>query len=447
MKETRTINLNGLVYNIDFDAYQDLRDYLQDIELRLPMDEKSDVLSDIEARMAELFQKALFARNAQVINRDMVNTVKAQIGAPAEFGENKRPKIKKSPSSQAGCGRTIGITVIVLLALIAIPLLIPVLFAFFGVTVGLLAAGVGVMSVVPVVGMELFGGDAWWIALGAVCVLTAVIVPVVMLVHTIVAYMRTRRAPKARFWWITLIIWLLSLVGVACVMVKAAHTTGGTRQLIQTLQRVADDDYEYLFAETRTLPAFHSIEVEGAASVTLQTAPEPLLSVACNEPAAITSEVRDSVLYLRIPSERYEGAELTVCVPELRRLRATGACKVENEGVLSQPALVLECTGAVSTDLHLAVQHLTVTAQGATELELEGSAQTADITLSGAGKINADDLSVQDMRINCKGASYAELYVLRTLWAQAAGASKIVYKGTPAVKQSLSVGGSQISKH
>ena len=39
MKETRTINLNGLVYHIDYDAYQELRDYLQDIELRLPQDE------------------------------------------------------------------------------------------------------------------------------------------------------------------------------------------------------------------------------------------------------------------------------------------------------------------------------------------------------------------------------------------------------------------------
>lgn len=446
MKETRTINLNGLVYNIDCDAYRDLRDYLQDIELRLPMDEKTDVLSDIEARMAELFQKALFARNVQVISADMVNTVKEQIGAPAEFGGNKRPKIKKTPASQAGCGRIIGITCIVLLALVAIPVLIPALIAFFGVAIGLLAAGVGVMSVVPVAGMELFGGDAWWIALGTVCVLAAVIVPVVMLVHTIVVYMRTRRAPKARFWWITLAVWLLSVAGVACVIVKAAHTAGGTRELIQTLHGVLDDDYDYLFAETRTLPAFHSVAVEGAASVTLKTASEQQLSVLCNEPAAIVTEVRDSVLHIRIPSERYERADLTVCVPELRRIQAAGACKVENEGVLCQPALVLECTGAVSADLHVAVQQLTVTAQGACELELEGSAQAADITLSGAGKINADDLSVQDMHINCKGAGYAELYVQRTLWAQAAGASKIVYKGTPAVKQSLSVGGSQIQR-
>ena len=31
MNETRTINLNGLVYHIDNDAYQTLKEYLQDI--------------------------------------------------------------------------------------------------------------------------------------------------------------------------------------------------------------------------------------------------------------------------------------------------------------------------------------------------------------------------------------------------------------------------------
>ena len=62
MNETRTINLNGLVYHIDYDAYQLLRDYLHDIELRLPQEDRQEVMTDIEARIAELLQKALFDR-------------------------------------------------------------------------------------------------------------------------------------------------------------------------------------------------------------------------------------------------------------------------------------------------------------------------------------------------------------------------------------------------
>ena len=59
MNETRTINLNGLVYHIDYDAYKCLQDYLSDIEQRLPQQDRQEVMADLEARIAELFQKAL----------------------------------------------------------------------------------------------------------------------------------------------------------------------------------------------------------------------------------------------------------------------------------------------------------------------------------------------------------------------------------------------------
>ena len=70
----------------------------------------------------------------------------------------------------------------------------------------------------------------------------------------------------------------------------------------------------------------------------------------------------------------------------------------------------------------------------------------AAISLSGAGSIDAEHLVVQDMHINCAGASEAELNVQRSLWAQAAGASKITYEGNPAIKQSMAVGGSVIKR-
>ena len=105
MNETRTINLNGLVYHIDYDAYQELRDYLQDIELRLPQDDRQEVIADIEARIAELFQNALFAKSIQVVNNQIVQSVKQQIGSPSEFGPNTRPKVKASKAQNTGCGR------------------------------------------------------------------------------------------------------------------------------------------------------------------------------------------------------------------------------------------------------------------------------------------------------------------------------------------------------
>lgn len=92
MKETRTINLHGSVFHIDYDAYLLLRDYLQDIEMRLPIDGRQNILDDIEARVADLFSNTLFAQNTQVVTLSMVEAAQAQVGAPSEFGSNSRPK-------------------------------------------------------------------------------------------------------------------------------------------------------------------------------------------------------------------------------------------------------------------------------------------------------------------------------------------------------------------
>ena len=121
MKETRTINLNGLVFHIDDDAYQNLRNDLHDIEVRLPEDERVDVMTDIEARICELLQSALFAKNVQVADASMIESIKARIGAPSDFGENKRPKVKQSAlSERGGCGRVLKISLYVILILVAV---------------------------------------------------------------------------------------------------------------------------------------------------------------------------------------------------------------------------------------------------------------------------------------------------------------------------------------
>ena len=115
MKETRTINLNGSVFHIDYDAYLLLRDYLQDIEMRLPIDDRKSILEDIEARIAEFFSNTLFANNTQVVTIPLVEAAQAQIGAPAEFGPNSRPKKKVVKSQNSGCRRTLGIVLNIIL--------------------------------------------------------------------------------------------------------------------------------------------------------------------------------------------------------------------------------------------------------------------------------------------------------------------------------------------
>ena len=57
MKITVSINLGGYSFNIDEDAYTELKRYLKNLELHFAGEESaSEILSDIETRLAEIFR-------------------------------------------------------------------------------------------------------------------------------------------------------------------------------------------------------------------------------------------------------------------------------------------------------------------------------------------------------------------------------------------------------
>lgn len=88
MKITVSINLGGYSFNIDEDAYAELKRYLKNIEIHFAAEESSaEILSDIESRMAELF-RARITGYKQVITIDDVNEIIAIMGTPEDFSED-----------------------------------------------------------------------------------------------------------------------------------------------------------------------------------------------------------------------------------------------------------------------------------------------------------------------------------------------------------------------
>ena len=463
MKETRTINLNGMVYHIDYDAYQSLRDYIHDIELRLPMDDRQEIIGDIEARIAELFQNALFAKNIQVINLTIVENVKAQIGAPSEFGENSRPKVKVDKSQNTGCGRIAGILVTVILGILALPVIFIGMIILFAIIMSLLGVAVaGTTSAaallpVPVFAYLLADGGTTLIPLLMVALIAIVVLPIVMIVYAIVTKLRTRRGPKPRFWWITILLWIASFVFWCSALVKLYHSYDNAPEILKTMiLDEMDINDEGVTTSTLQLDAYHSIVLTGAAELQVSNAEQASTTLRTNlvqlitDKTNINAQVRDSVLYIDFPGNMpiEAVANFTIAAPELRKISLYGASKIETPDgqTLSQPKLTLDLNGAAKADLQLEVTNLNIEAKGASKLELDGSAENVEIAIAGAGKVEAEDLIVQNMHINCAGASQAEVHVVRELWAQAAGASKISYQGNPSIKQKMAVGGSIIVK-
>jgi phage shock protein PspC (stress-responsive transcriptional regulator) len=85
MNKTVTINVSGIIFHIEEDAFETLSRYLSEIKTCLSSaDGGAEVLSDIEARIAELLQEKL-GPSKQVIVLADVDHVRSVMGFPEEF--------------------------------------------------------------------------------------------------------------------------------------------------------------------------------------------------------------------------------------------------------------------------------------------------------------------------------------------------------------------------
>jgi phage shock protein PspC (stress-responsive transcriptional regulator) len=99
MKITVSINLGGYSFNIDEDAYAELKMYLKNLEFHFAGEESSsEILSDIETRMAELF-RARLSSYKQVISIEDVRQAISVLGTPEDISDNEGPSSREKFAS------------------------------------------------------------------------------------------------------------------------------------------------------------------------------------------------------------------------------------------------------------------------------------------------------------------------------------------------------------
>ncbi len=181
--------------------------------------------------------------------------------------------------------------------------------------------------------------------------------------------------------------------------------------------------------EKRDLPAFNSIETNGAFEV----------EVACQKPASfeietddnilplIQTEVRDGVLH--VTSTKHYSATgailLRINIPDLVRVKSTGAGKFHVADVKNDD-FEIESIGAA-----------TVTASG--------QSKALKVRSTGAGKIDADDFRAQKADVTVTGAAGVEVNVSDELDVNVSGAGRVIYRGNPKVTKHVS-GAGQVTK-
>jgi phage shock protein PspC (stress-responsive transcriptional regulator) len=100
MNRVVNINLNGLVFSIDDMAYEQLKSYLDGLKAHFAGTEgAAEIISDIEARIAELLQAKLSDRHTVVQVEDVADVIRL-MGGPREIGGEDEPAVEEPNEKQ-----------------------------------------------------------------------------------------------------------------------------------------------------------------------------------------------------------------------------------------------------------------------------------------------------------------------------------------------------------
>ena len=102
MKKTIKINLGGIIFHIDEDAYANLQEYLNALTAKFGhLEEGDEIISDIESRIAEILQSEI-KNEKQVINTQDIDKMKEIMGEPEDYYEGEQEEEPVTIKFKAG---------------------------------------------------------------------------------------------------------------------------------------------------------------------------------------------------------------------------------------------------------------------------------------------------------------------------------------------------------
>jgi hypothetical protein len=205
--------------------------------------------------------------------------------------------------------------------------------------------------------------------------------------------------------------------------------------------------------ETRALTGFNAIAVGGGIDLFLRQG-EPLrveVTASDRELDEIVTEVIAGKLEIRRrrPAAFLDWGDrgfVSVILPELTALTASGGSDVETEGAFSGDALELVASGGSDMVLAVTVTELNVTASGGSDVQLRGTASSAHVQASGGSDLDASRLTVDEADVQSSGGSDLSIGVRNRIVANASGGSDVSYSGQPSTVNVNTSGGSDVRR-
>jgi hypothetical protein len=180
--------------------------------------------------------------------------------------------------------------------------------------------------------------------------------------------------------------------------------------------------------EKRNVAEFNAIEVGGVFEVEVVAQKEFSVEVEADDNLLqyIKTEVRGGMLEISTdkkisPKGR---VRIRISAPDIEKLQVSGVSKVSLIDVKNDS--------------------LKVYASGASKINVSGETKDLEAELSGASKIEAENLKAENANVDGSGASCASVNVSGDLKADLSGASKVTYTGNPRNLEKSTSGASSV---
>lgn len=208
-------------------------------------------------------------------------------------------------------------------------------------------------------------------------------------------------------------------------------------------------------AVVRDMGTFDGIEINGPFKVYYSVGNNYSVAISANsESARDRIRVKKSGGILMIDLENTYKSwfssesrfKIYISSPTVKYVNASGAVDFFVTDLLKADDLKIQFSGASDFLGKLDCRKLHLQFTGASDIELTGSTLNLDAVLTGASKLNASTLKVENADVKVSGASKATVNVQNSLHGTATGASHLYYYGNPKHLEMNATGASKIKR-
>nr|WP_294895754.1 head GIN domain-containing protein [uncultured Pedobacter sp.] len=193
--------------------------------------------------------------------------------------------------------------------------------------------------------------------------------------------------------------------------------------------------------ENRTVKNFHSVANAGAVEVFVKMGDEESLTIEGSDEdvARIETVVQNGILKIRTKRDinnwnvAVNNVKIHITAVKLDALLQSGSGSIDLDGKLNSASADIQLSGSGKIIAAMDTQSAKVTLSGSGNIALAGKVGELNISMAGSGDVNADKLEAETTKIKIAGNGIAYVNVKNSIDAKLVGPGAVKYIGNPKI--------------